>query len=52
MGKWIKNILIILVVGFCLYYLVTRPDDAAAAVKSVFYAISQLGTFFTSLASR
>ncbi len=53
--KWIKRILLVLAVGFCLYYLVQQPEGAAAAVKQVFNAVvkafSAIGTFFNSLAS-
>ena len=52
--KWVKRILLALVVVFALFYLVTRPTDAAnavrAAVGAVWSAITAIGTFFTSLA--
>jgi len=52
--KWIKRILLILVVGFCLYYLVNQPEGAASAVRTVFAALAtaflSIITFFTSLA--
>lgn len=47
----LKKALVILVVAFALFYLVTRPDDAAAAVKTFFGAFSSIGTFFTELAN-
>lgn len=53
--KWIKRIVLVLVVIFALFYLITRPEDAAAAVRGAFTAIwgafQSLGRFFTSLAS-
>ncbi len=52
MNKWIKTILIVLVVGFCLFYLFTRPEAAAEAVKSFFGLFDSLGRFFTELAKK
>lgn len=49
MSKWIKTILIVLAVGFCLYYLFTRPEAAASAVKSFFGAFDAIGRFFVAL---
>ena len=52
--RWIKRILLILTVAFCLYYLVNQPEGAAAAVRTVFAAMARaffaILTFFTSLA--
>lgn len=52
--KWIKKVLLVLVIGFCLFYLVKQPEGAAAAVRTVFEALAQafssIITFFTSLA--
>lgn len=50
MGAWIKKFLLVLVVAFALFYLFTRPADAAEAVKTFFGAFKQIGTFFTELA--
>ncbi len=50
MGKWIKTILLVLVVGFALFYLFTRPEAAAEAVKNFFGAFEAVGRFFTQLA--
>ena len=47
---WIKNILVVLVAAFVVFYLFTRPEAAAEAVKTFFGAFEALGTFFTSLA--
>lgn len=53
--KWIKRIVVLLVVIFALFYLFTRPTDAAAAVKSAFGAVgsglNSIITFFSSLTS-
>lgn len=46
---WIKKILILLVAAFVVFYLFTRPEAAAEAVKTFFGAFESLGTFFTSL---
>ena len=52
--KWVKKIILVLAVTFAVFYLVTRPEDAAAAVRNVFAALanafSSIITFFTSLA--
>lgn len=48
---WIKKILILLVAAFVVFYLFTRPEAAAEAVKTFFGAFESLGTFFTSLVS-
>ena len=51
---WIKRVLLILFIGFCLYYLVNQPEGAASAVRTVFAALASaffsILTFFTSLA--
>jgi len=53
--KWVKRLALALVVIFALFYLITRPEDAAVAVKGAFDAVwgafQSLGRFFTSLAS-
>ena len=49
MNKWIKTILMALIVGFALFYLFTRPEAAAAAVKSFFGAFDAIGRFFVAL---
>lgn len=49
MSKWIKTILTVLVVGFCLYYLFSRPEAAASAVKTFFGAFDSIGRFFVEL---
>ena len=52
--KWVKRILLVLLVGFCLYYLVKQPEGAAAAVRQVFMAVvgvfTAIARFFSSLA--
>jgi hypothetical protein len=53
--KWVKRILLGLVVVFALFYLFTRPEDAADAVQgavdAVFVGAEAVGRFFTSLAA-
>lgn len=53
--KWVKRILVALVVVFALFYMITRPEDAANAVQTVFAAVwsgvEAVGRFFTSLAT-
>ena len=48
---WLKKALLLLVAAFVLFYLFTRPEAAAEAVKSFFGAFEAIGRFFTSLAS-
>lgn len=50
MGNWIKKVLLVLVVAFVLFYLFTRPEAAAEAVRTFFGAFDSIGRFFTSLA--
>ncbi len=53
--KWVKRIALVLVVLFALFYLITRPEDAASAVETavgaVWSGVEAVGRFFTSLAS-
>ena len=53
--KWVKRIAVGLVVVFALFYMITRPEDAANAVQGAFAAvwggIEAVGRFFTSLAT-
>lgn len=51
MINWIKRVLLVLVAAFVVFYLFTRPQDAAEAVKTFFGAFEAIGTFFTTLAS-
>lgn len=47
----IKKIVIVLVAAFVLFYLFTRPEDAAEAVRTFFGAFEAIGRFFSSLTS-
>ena len=53
--KWVKRILVGLVVVFALFYMITRPEDAAGAVQgavaAVWGGVEAVGRFFTSLAA-
>lgn len=55
MVRWFKRLLFVVVVGFCLFYLVNQPEGAAGAVRTVFAAVARafgsIITFFTTLAS-
>jgi hypothetical protein len=52
--KLVKRVLIGLVIAFAVFYLVTRPEDAANAVQGAFGAIWGTGVavteFFVALA--
>ncbi|MCL1907313.1 MAG: hypothetical protein FWG08_05295 [Propionibacteriaceae bacterium] len=52
MSKLIRNVIIVIVVGFFLYFLFTRPEESAAAVKSFFSAFESIVRFFEALASK
>ncbi len=53
--KWIKRVLVTIVVVFALFYLFTRPESAADAVKTaggaVGNAFDSIVTFFNTLAA-
>lgn len=52
--KWFRKIIFVIFAVFALFYLVTRPEDAAAAVRTAFGALAKafnsIIVFFTSLA--
>jgi small-conductance mechanosensitive channel len=54
-SKFFKRLLFVLVIGFCLFYVVNQPEGAAAAVRTAFLAVGRafgsIITFFTSLAT-
>lgn len=50
MGRIIKNAFWALVIAFVIFYLYTRPESAAALVKTVFGVFDSIGRFFTELA--
>ena len=51
---WVRKILLVLLVGFVLFYLIQRPESAAGAVRTfagaVALAFQAIVRFFTSLA--
>lgn len=49
-GAWAKKAAWLLVAGFVVFYLFTRPEDAAHAVKTFFGAFNSIVRFFTELA--
>ncbi len=51
MTAWVKKIVLALVVAFALFYLFTRPEEAASAVKTFVGAFGAIARFFTSLTS-
>ena len=52
---WAKRILAFLIAAFFLFYIITQPVAAAAAVQTVFnavaYAFRSIVSFFTALAA-
>jgi hypothetical protein len=51
MKGFLQRILLFLTVGFCLFYLITRPEDSANAVSGFFGAFESLVRFFNTLAT-
>jgi YbbR domain-containing protein len=55
MGPWTKRIIAFLLVAFFLFYLISQPENAAAAVQTVFDALAAafraIVRFFTTLAA-
>jgi hypothetical protein len=52
--RWVKRIIVFLVVAFFLFYLVAQPQEAANAVRALFNALARVFQsvilFFQSLA--
>jgi hypothetical protein len=52
---WVRIVLLVLLVGFVLFYLIQRPESAAGAVRTVFGAIGaafrSIVVFFKPLAA-
>ncbi|CAL8972400.1 hypothetical protein TESS_TESS_02484 [Tessaracoccus sp. O5.2] len=48
---WVKKALLLLIAAFVLFYLFTRPEAAAEAVRAFFGAFEAIGRFFTTLAA-
>lgn len=55
MGPWTKRIIAFLLLAFFLFYLISQPESAAAAVQTVFNALGvafrAVVRFFTTLAA-
>ncbi|HMR50275.1 MAG TPA: hypothetical protein PKE40_13180 [Arachnia sp.] len=51
MIDWIKKIAIFLVAAFVLFFIFTRPEQAADVVRSIFDLFGSIATFFTSIVS-
>ena len=49
MGKWIKTVVVFLLVMFAIFYLYARPEAAAEFVKAIFGIFDSIGRFFDSL---
>jgi hypothetical protein len=53
--KWVKRIIVFLVVGFALFYLISNPEGAANGVSAIFQALARVFqsiiTFFQALAT-
>ncbi|MGL5405581.1 MAG: hypothetical protein ACRDAX_02135 [Propionibacteriaceae bacterium] len=51
MHKWFKRTVMVLVTAFVVYYLFTRPADAAELVKTVIGWFGAVIKFFETLVS-
>lgn len=49
MSKLVKTVVVTLVVAFLIYYLYTRPEEAAAFVRGIFRIFDSVGRFFDGL---
>lgn len=47
---WIKKVVVVLVAAFVVFYLFTKPEAAAEAVRTFFGAFESIGRFFSTLA--
>ena len=51
---WARRVIAALIVGFFLFYLISQPEAAAAAVRTVFdavaFAFRSIVQFFSALA--
>ena len=52
--SWVRKVLLVLLLGFVVFYLIQRPESAAGAVRTVFGAIGAafraIVVFLSSLA--
>ncbi|MDR0848933.1 MAG: hypothetical protein LBN10_07830 [Propionibacteriaceae bacterium] len=39
MGKWLKRVVVLLVVAFIVFFVISRPADSAHAVQAFFGGI-------------
>jgi hypothetical protein len=49
MSKWVKRIVAAFVIAFVLFYVFTRPEQSAEAVRTFFEAFAPIYQFFKSL---
>ncbi|MDR1449357.1 MAG: hypothetical protein LBI84_04015 [Propionibacteriaceae bacterium] len=49
MPGWLRKGIALFIAAFALFYIFTRPEDAAAAVKGFFGAFDPIVKFFQSL---
>ncbi len=52
MAKWIKRIVALFVVAFILFFVFTRPDQSAQAVRTFFGAFQSIYRFFEQLVTQ
>lgn len=50
-SQWVRKAAWFLVAAFVLFYLFTRPEQAASAVKTFFGAFNSIVRFFNALAA-
>ncbi len=49
MTKWIKTVVLALLLAFAVFYLYTRPEAAADFVKMLFGIVDAIRRFFETL---
>jgi succinate dehydrogenase hydrophobic anchor subunit len=52
MWKWITRIVGVIIIAFVIFYVFTRPEESAAAVRTFFGAFDSLIRFFEALVSK
>ncbi|MDR2929999.1 MAG: hypothetical protein LBV06_03725 [Propionibacteriaceae bacterium] len=52
MSKWIKRVLLLFVAAFVLFFLFTRPEQSAQAVRTFFGTFESVYRFFEALVTQ
>ncbi len=52
MSKWIKRLVIGFAIAFVLFFVFTRPEQSAQAVRTFFGVFESIWRFFEALATQ